>query len=72
MRAVLAAAAAVVLGAALPAPVQAQAAGSVALQFDQGYVTLLAASATLRAVLDEWGRLGGATIAGGDRLTAPR
>jgi len=43
----------------------------VTLQFDNGQVTLSAQNAPVRAILQEWARLGGATIVNGDRVTGP-
>lgn len=43
----------------------------VKLQFDNGQVTLSAQNAPVRAILQEWARLGGATIVNGDRVTGP-
>jgi len=43
----------------------------VKLQFDSGQVTLSAQNAPVRAILQEWARLGGATIVNGDRVTGP-
>jgi hypothetical protein len=41
---------------------------SVNLQFSDGRVSLRAQNATVRAILAEWARLGGATIVNGDRV----
>jgi hypothetical protein len=43
----------------------------VTLQFNAGQVTLSAQNAPVRAILQEWARLGGATIVNGDRVTGP-
>ena len=43
----------------------------VKLQFDAGQVTLSAQNAPVRAILQEWARLGGATIVNGDRVAGP-
>jgi hypothetical protein len=43
----------------------------VKLQFNDGQVTLSAQNAPVRAILQEWARLGGATIVNGDRVTGP-
>jgi hypothetical protein len=43
----------------------------VKLQFNAGQVTLSAQNAPVRAILQEWARLGGATIVNGDRVTGP-
>ena len=43
----------------------------VTLQFNNGQVTLSAQNAPVRAILQEWARLGGATIVNGDRVTGP-
>jgi len=43
----------------------------VKLQFDAGQVTLSAQNAPVRAILQEWARLGGATIVNGDRVIGP-
>ena len=41
---------------------------SVNLQFSNGLVSLHAQNAPVRAILAEWGRLGGSTIVNGDRV----
>ena len=46
----------------------AQAQQQVRLEFDDGRVTLSARDASLRAILAEWARLGGATFVNGDRV----
>ena len=46
----------------------AQAQQSVRLEFNDGRVTLNAREASLRAILAEWARLGGATVVNGDRV----
>src|SRR5688572_27077962 len=43
----------------------------VQLQFNAGQVTLSAQNAPVRAILQEWARLGGATIINGDRVAGP-
>jgi hypothetical protein len=43
----------------------------VKLQFNAGQVTLSAQNAPVRAILQEWARLGGATIVNGDRVAGP-
>ena len=43
----------------------------VKLQFSDGQVTLSAQNAPVRAILQEWARLGGATIVNGDRVAGP-
>lgn len=43
----------------------------VQLQFQNGQVTLRAQNASLRTVLAEWARLGGATIVNADRVVGP-
>src|SRR5688572_2505144 len=43
----------------------------VQLQFNAGQVTLSAQNAPVRAILQEWARLGGATIVNGDRVAGP-
>jgi hypothetical protein len=43
----------------------------VTLEFNSGQVTLSAQNAPVRAILQEWARLGGATIVNGDRVTGP-
>jgi hypothetical protein len=57
-------AAAVMFAWALPAFAQQP----VALQFEQGRVTLVARNAPVRTILGEWARLGGATIVNGDQI----
>ena len=57
----------VLLGWALPLRAQQ----SVALQFNDGHVTLTAQNAPVRVILAEWARLGGATIVNGDRVAGP-
>jgi hypothetical protein len=44
---------------------------AVKLQFSNGQVTLSAQNAPVRAILQEWARLGGATIVNGDRVAGP-
>ncbi len=53
----------VLLGCAASASAQ-----SVSLQFNNGLVTLNAQNASVRAILDEWGRLGGTRFVNSDRL----
>jgi hypothetical protein len=53
---------------AVAAPAGAQA---VKLQFNAGQVSLSAQNAPIRAILQEWARLGGATIVNGDRVAGP-
>ena len=60
--------AAAVLFTVLAAPAGAQ---GVKLQFNAGQVTLSAQNAPVRAILQEWARLGGATIVNGDRVAGP-
>ena len=43
----------------------------VTLQFNAGQVTLSAQNAPVRAILQDWARLGGATIVNGDRVAGP-
>lgn len=43
----------------------------VQLQFLEGRVTLRAQNAPVRVILEEWARLGGATIVNGERVTGP-
>jgi hypothetical protein len=52
----------------LAGPASAQ---GVKLQFNAGQVTLSAQNAPVRAILQEWARLGGATIVNGDRVAGP-
>ena len=59
---------AAVLFSVLAAPAGAQ---SVKLQFNSGQVSLSAQNVPVRAILQEWARLGGATIVNGDRVTGP-
>lgn len=59
---------AAVLFSVLAAPAGAQ---SVKLQFNSGQVSLSAQNAPVRAILQEWARLGGATIVNGDRVAGP-
>jgi hypothetical protein len=49
----------------------AKAQQGVKLQFNNGQVTLSAQNASVRTILQEWARLGGATIVNGDRVTGP-
>ena len=49
-------------------PARAQ---SVKVDFHDGRVSVSAQNAPLRVILDEWARLGGATIVNGDRLGGP-
>ncbi|MBI4886001.1 MAG: hypothetical protein HY824_02810 [Acidobacteria bacterium] len=51
--------------------VPAAAQQSVAVQFNGGRVTLRAQNATIRGILAEWARLGGATIVNADRVAGP-
>ena len=67
MPARLFAAIALFLVAAQPARAQQ----AVQLQFDNGQVSLKAQNAPVRAILQEWARLGGATIVNGDRVAGP-
>ena len=60
--------AAAVLFTVLAAPAGAQ---NVKLQFNAGQVSLSAQNAPIRAILQEWARLGGATIVNGDRVAGP-
>ena len=60
--------AAAVLFTVLAAPAGAQ---GVKLQFNAGQVSLSAQNAPVRAILQEWARLGGATIINGDRVAGP-
>jgi hypothetical protein len=60
--------AAAVLFTVLAAPAGAQ---GVKLQFNAGQVSLSAQNAPIRAILQEWARLGGATIVNGDRVAGP-
>jgi hypothetical protein len=60
--------AAVIGFVALASPGQAQ---GVKLQFNAGEVTLSAQNAPVRAILQEWARLGGATIVNADRVAGP-
>jgi hypothetical protein len=55
---------AVILAWAAPAFAQQP----VALQFEEGRVTLVARNVPVRAILGEWARLGGATIVNGDQI----
>ena len=59
---------AAVLFTVLAAPAGAQV---VKLQFNSGQVSLSAQNAPIRAILQEWARLGGATIVNGDRVAGP-
>ena len=59
---------AAVLFTVLAAPAGAQV---VKLQFNSGQVSLSAQNAPIRAILEEWARLGGATIVNGDRVAGP-
>jgi hypothetical protein len=59
---------AAVLFSVLAAPAGAQA---VKLQFNDGQVSLSAQNAPVRAILQEWARLGAATIVNGDRVAGP-
>jgi hypothetical protein len=45
-----------------------QAQQSIRLEFNDGTVTLSARDASLRTILGEWARLGGATVVNGDRV----
>ena len=56
------------LSAALPAAAQAP---TVSIQFHNGNVTLQARNAPLRTILQEWARVGRATIVNADRVTGP-
>jgi len=60
--------AAAVVFTVLAAPAGAQ---GVKLQFNGGQVSLSAQNAPVRAILQEWARLGGATIINGDRVAGP-
>jgi hypothetical protein len=60
--------AAAVLFTVFAAPAGAQ---GVKLQFNAGQVSLSAQNAPIRAILQEWARLGGATIINGDRVVGP-
>jgi hypothetical protein len=60
--------AAVIVFVALASPGQAQ---GVKRQFNAGEVTLSAQNAPVRAILQEWARLGGATIVNADRVAGP-
>jgi hypothetical protein len=44
---------------------------AVTVQFNDGQVTLSAQNAPVRAILQEWARLGGATIVNGERVVGP-
>jgi hypothetical protein len=57
-----------VLFSVLAAPAGAQ---GVKLQFNAGQVSLSAQNAPIRVILQEWARLGGATIVNGDRVAGP-
>jgi hypothetical protein len=59
---------AVVVAVAWVVPAQAQ---SVKVDFRDGRVSVIAQNAPLRVILDEWARLGGATIVNADRLVGP-
>jgi len=59
---------AAVLFSVLAAPAGAQ---GVKLQFNAGQVSLSAQNAPIRVILQEWARLGGATIINGDRVAGP-
>lgn len=53
------------------AAVPARAQHPIELQFDDGLVTLRVRNAPVRAVLEEWARVTGATIVAGDRVAGP-
>jgi hypothetical protein len=55
-----------VLGLAFSAPAAAQ---QLTLSFNDGLVSLDAAAVPVKTILSEWGRLGGTTIVGAERMT---
>jgi hypothetical protein len=61
--------AAAVLLTVLAGPASAQ--QTVKLQFNAGQVTLSAQNAPVRAILEEWAKLGGATIVNAERVAGP-
>ena len=74
MRSMLFAAGVVVLATGLAGPSlladQAQSTRKISITFDMaGRVTLVAENATIREILNEWGRVGGSYIINGERLS---
>jgi hypothetical protein len=55
-----------VLGLAFAAPASAQ---QLTLSFHEGLVSLDAAAVPVKTILSEWGRLGGTTVVGAERIT---